>query len=337
MQATRVIWALIVVACAASAQDDTQQGIQAFKEGRYSLALEKLKRADDPTSRAFLAMTEAALGNCTTALPGLLAASASDGDAYRLSRITAVKCYSSGGEPTKAFTLLADLEKQFPNDADVLYLSAKLHMKAYNDATFAMFQRVPSSYRVHELSGEIFEVEERYSDAASEYRKAIEANPKAPELHYRLGRAILLESHTQEALDKAAAEFQSELKLSPEDSACDFQLGQIAQVEGRTAAAKPYFERAIDISPKFVQALIALGKIESQEKRYVRAIELLTRATELQPSNETAHYTLLMAYRDSGQMDKANAEKATLDRLQKPPESEFSDFLKKLGEKPPQQ
>jgi hypothetical protein len=36
-------------------------------------------------------------------------------------------------------------------------------------------------------------------------------------------------------------------------------------------------------------------------------------------------------------MDKAKSEKAILDKLQKPPEGEFSDFLKKLGEKPPAQ
>jgi protein O-GlcNAc transferase len=112
-------------------------------------------------------------------------------------------------------------------------------------------------------------------------------------------------------------------------------LGQIAQVEEKTQEAKSHFERAIQLSPNFVQALIALGKIESQGKQYERAIQLLTRATELQPSNGAAHYVLLTAYRDSGQMDKASAEKTTLDRLQKPPEGEFSDFLKKLGEKPP--
>lgn len=318
--------------------DNASEGIEAFKEGRYSLALEKLKKADDATSKVFLALSQAAVGDCSAALPTLISVPAAGSELYRLAGIAAVKCYSSN--PHQVMTglaLLENLNNQFPNDADVLYLSAKLHMKAFNDATFAMFQRAPSSYRVHELSGEILEVENRYGEAAAEYRKAIEANPNAPELHFRLGRAILLESHSPEALDKAAAEFRTELNLSPEDSACHFQLGQIAQVEGKTDEAKPEFERAIQLSPSFVQALISLGKIETQQKHYERAVELLTRAVNQQPTNETAHYALLTAYRDSGQMDKASAEKATLDQLQKPPEGEFSDFLKKLGDKPPQQ
>jgi tetratricopeptide (TPR) repeat protein len=309
----------------------SDEGIAAFNEGRYAEALAKLKDAKDPTGRAFLALTQAARGDCKAALPGLTATYA-DPMLSRLTGLAAVKC-----DPANAFILIQRLGQRFPDDPDVLYTAAKLHMKAFNDTTFAMFQRAPSSYRVHELSAEIFEVQNRYSDAVAEYRKAIEMNPNAPDLHFRLGRALLMESHDPAMLDRAASEFRSELKLSPEDGACEFQLGQIAQVEGKTAEAKLHFERAVELSPNFVQALIALGKLSSQEKDYQRAISLLSHATALQPANETAHYALLTAYRDSGNMEQAKAEKATLDKLQKPPEGEFSEFLKKLGEKQPEQ
>jgi len=322
----------ILLALALSTRDE---GIRAFNEGRYSLALEKLteaaKDSNDKQARLFLALTEAAVNDCQTALPEL-----AEETTDRLAGLAAVKCYSAMGDETKTFAALQQLEQRFPKDADVLYLAARLHMKAFNDATFAMFQRVPASYRVHELSAEIFEVQNRYSDAVTEYRKAIELNPNAPDLHFRLGRAILLESHGTGALDQAATEFRNELKLSPEDAACEFQLGQIAQVQSKSDEAQSHFERALQLSPGFVQALIALGKLRSQQKKYDEAIRLLSKAAELQPANESAHYALLTAYRDAGQMEKAKDEKAILDRLQKPPEGEFSDFLKKLGEKPPE-
>jgi len=54
----------------------------------------------------------------------------------------------------------------------------------------------------------------------------------------------------------------------------------------------------------------------------------------LQPTNEAAHYNLMLAYRNSGQMDKARREQQELNKLQKPPEGEFTDFLKRLGDKP---
>jgi tetratricopeptide (TPR) repeat protein len=333
----RILFAVLLVPALAANDSTRTEGISAFNGGQYSVALKKLKGQSDPTSRAFLALTMAAMGNCREALPGLTSVSTSNRDLFRLTGVAAAKCYSNTGEDALAFSLLSKLEKQFPNDADVLYLVAKLHMKAFNDATYAMFQRTPASYRVHELSAEIFEVQNRYSEAIAEYRKAIELNPNAPDLHYRLGRALLLESHSPQALDQAAAEFRSELKLNPEDGGCEFQLGQIAQVQSKPDEARAHFEHALSLSPQFVQALIALGKLNAQAKQYPQAINLLSRATALQPSNETAHYALLTAYRDSGQLDKAKSEKTILDRLQKPPEGEFSDFLKKLGEKQPPQ
>jgi tetratricopeptide (TPR) repeat protein len=158
-------------------------------------------------------------------------------------------------------------------------------------------------------------------------------NPKALNLHFRLGRALLLQRHSPETLEQAANEFRSELKLNPEDASCEFQLGQIAQIATQPAEAKAHFEQALKLAPNFVQALIALGKLEQNSGR---AIELLSKAASLEPNSEAAHYALLTAYRDSGQMDKAKSEKAILDKLQKPEDGEFTDFLKKLGEKPPE-
>ncbi len=307
-------------------------GIKAFNEGRYSAALTELTEAakdpNDKQAHLFLALTQAAKGDCSTALPSLTVMTDEP-----LAGIAAVKCYSATWHESKAFQLLDDMSARWPNNADVLYLKAKLHMKAFNDSTLAMFQRTPSSYRVHELSAEIFEVQSRYDEAVAEYQKAIDMNAQAPDLHFRLGRAILMAGHSGEALTKASAAFRDELKLNPEDGACEFQLGQIAQVESKKPEAKEHFQKALDLSPQFVAAMIALGKMETPDK----AIPLLRKAVELQPTNETAHYALLTAYRNAGQMDKAKEEKAILDKLQKPPEGEFNDFLKKLGEKPPAQ
>ena len=80
--------------------------------------------------------------------------------------------------------------------------------------------------------------------------------------------------------------------------------------------------------------MIALGKLRIAEKKNDEAIRLLTRAAELQPKSEAVHYNLMLAYRNAGRADDARREKALLDAIQKPPEGEFSDFLKKLGEKP---
>jgi tetratricopeptide (TPR) repeat protein len=340
MPATKALhWLLLpAVAFTSSIRDS---GIQDFQHGRFSEALPKLEQAvkadaSDSQARLYLALTQAARNDCKSALPELTAAGKlwEDGLA-RLGGLAAAKCQQSIGDSAAALTTLQQLERRFPNDPDVLYSLARFHMKAFNDSTLAMFQRIPASYRVHQLSAEIFEVEGRYEQAIAEYQKAIALSPAAPNIHFRLGRAFLMAGHGDTALDQARAEFQAELRLSPEDAACEFQLGQIAQAQNRGDEARLHYTRATTLSPDFPEALVALARMHSEAKEYGEAISLLERAVRLQPASESAHYALMIAYRNSGNMEKARAEKAIVDRLQKPPEGEFTEFLRKLGEKPP--
>jgi tetratricopeptide (TPR) repeat protein len=196
-----------------------------------------------------------------------------------------------------------------------------------------MYRSTPSSYRVDQLSAEVFETQGKFTEAIAEYREAIAKNPNAINLHYRLGRALLQQSHDPAALDQARKEFEAELSLNPSDAVAEYQVAQVLTAEQKKPEAAAHFERAMDLRPDFAEALIAVAKLRMDAKRYPDAISLLTRAVKLQPRNETAHYNLMMTYRNAGQAANAQREKAILDKLQKPPEGEFTDFLKRLGDK----
>jgi hypothetical protein len=60
----------------------------------------------------------------------------------------------------------------------------------------------------------------------------------------------------------------------------------------------------------------------------------LERAVKAEPGNEGARYSLMLAYRNSGRAAEAERERKALDELRKRPEGEFTEFLKRLGEKP---
>ncbi len=340
---TSLLWSAALLLFASNLiAGSLEDGIVAFNEGRYSTALSLLRRAVDEgrgrPAHIFLALTEAATNDCKSALPSLLPEARNATDQLSLlAGLAAARCQSADGDATSALATLDALKQHFAKNADVLYLSAEIEMTAFNNTTLAMFKDVPSSYRTHQLSAEILEVQGRFADAVSEYRKAIVLNPKAPDLHYRMGRAILLGSHSPEALSQAAGAFTAELQLNPEDSGCYFQLAQVAEVQGHGGDAIAQYEKALQLSPAFVNAMIGLAKIYLQQNETARALPLLEKAATLQPDNEAAHYALLKAYRNSGNMEQAKEQKAILDRLEKPPDSEFSDFLKKLGDKAPQQ
>jgi tetratricopeptide (TPR) repeat protein len=331
--------ALVMMASSLSAQT-VAEGIEAFRHGRYGEARQMLEKVvvaspGDAAARTFLAFSRAATGACSAARSDLEQQFSNNADSSlrRLAGIALVQCALSQGRTADALPVIDKLQKNFPGDADVLYETAKVHMKAWNDAVFQMYQKTPASFRVNQLSGEIFEMQSRYQEAAGEYRKAIQKNPAALNLHFRLGRTLLLQSHEPANLREARKEFEAELVLNPSDAAAEYEVGQIFQAEQNPTQAAARYEKAVSLDPNFAEALIALAKTKSDAKKFSEAIPLLQRAVALQPASEAAHYSLMLAYRNLGRMEDAQKEKAVFDKLSRPPEGEFTEFLKKLGEK----
>jgi Tfp pilus assembly protein PilF len=329
--------ALLTALTLAAQSNPATQGIVEFNRGDYRAARRHLEQASsDPHARAFLAFTRAATGECDAAAPELERSFAAKNDAAlrRLAGLALAQCRIAAKRFDAAGPVVAQLEKDFPADADVLYVSANFHMKAWNDAIYRIYQKAPSSYRVDQLSAEVFESQNKYPEAVAEYRKAIGKNPQAINLHYRLGRAILQQSHDPAMLEQARKEFEAELSLNPSDAVAEYQVAQILTAERKKTEAASHFERAAELRPDFPEALIAVARLRSDAKHYDDAVRLLERAVKLQPRAEIAHYNLMLAYRNAGRAADAQREKDELDKLQKPPEGEFTEFLKRLGEKP---
>lgn len=302
-----------------------EQGIAQFHRGEYESARKTLEAAASSEAReVFLGLSQAATSQCVTAIPRL-ERRYQDADLRRLASLGLIQCLLAQERTAEALPVAARLEAEFPSDPDVLYQSARIHMRAFNDSVNRMFQRAPASFRVNQLSGEIFELQGRMPDAIAEYRKAIVKNPAAIHLHYRLGRALALESQ----FDEAVKEFEAELKLNPSDALAEYQVAQILSVQQRPAEAALRFERALALKPDFVEAMVALAKL-----RPASAVGLLEKAIGIAPRNEAARYALMIAYRNRGRLAEARKQKSELDKLQRPPEGEFTEFLKKLGEKP---
>jgi tetratricopeptide (TPR) repeat protein len=316
------------------------QGILQFHRGDYVAAernlLQALEKNDNSNGRAFLALTHAAIGGCDSARAELEQAyrQAGSGELHRLTGLALSQCHLAASRFSESLAILANLASLFPDDADVLYQTSRLHMKAWNDAVFRMFEKTPASFRVNQLSAEIFEIQGKYSEAIAEFRKAIEKNGTALNLHFRLGRALLMESHSADSLAAARLEFETELKLNSSDAAAEYQIGQILLAQQKADEAGKRYERALALSPRFAEALLALGKLRLDEKRFAESLELLQKAVALLPKSEAAHYALMIAYRNSGRTEEALRAKETLEKLQRPPEGEFTDFLKRLGEVP---
>jgi len=324
----RVISAVLLLGSFALGQNELDRAIREFHLGEYQSARKHLegvldKDTNNTRARLFLALTRAGMGECSGVSEILFREYSSNAspELKRLAGIALASCIDS------------QLQTEHPADADVLYQTARRHMRLWNDTLLAMFQKTPASYRVNQISGEVFETQGRYAEAAAEYRKAIAKNPKALDIHFRLGRALLLHDRNPSTLADARREFEAEIALNAEDAAAEYQIGQILLAEGKRDASLQHFERAVNLRPDFTEATIAVAKARVEAKQYPEAIRLLESAVQKQPKSEAARYNLMLAYRNSGQMEKAREQKAELDKLRAPESGEFNEFLKKLGEK----
>lgn len=317
--------------------DPLADGLEKFRRGRYLEAEQALSGvADDPRGRLFLALSRAATGRCAAAAPVLRREfdQSQDATLRKLAGLGFVQCALAQESPEAARPVLSRLREDHPDDADVLFQAAKYHMKAWNDTIYAMFRKAPGSYRVHQISAEIFEIQGKYAEAIGEYRKAIEKNPAAVNLHYRLARAILMESHEPKALEEARGEFEKELELNPNDAVAHYQVGQILLAQQQREAGAARIERAIQLQPDFGRAYVALGKLRLDDNQTGEAIRLFEEAVRLAPDSEAARYGLMRAYRRAGRKEDAMRQKEELDKLQRPPSGEFTDFLKRIEARP---
>lgn len=319
----------------AGADEPFEAGLRLFEAGSLTKAKDRFSVSIDRRAPALEAIVDAALGRCAEALPKLATAAAGgDPSIAKLAGLAAARCSIAGKRFDAALNTLAELQTNHPVDPDILYETARLHLKGWNEAVSAMFSAAPASFRVNQLSAEIFEIQGRYDDAVREYRKAIEKAPGTINLHYRLGRALLMRSHEPGTLEEALEEFRAELKLNPNDAVAEFQVGQILQVQGRPRDALSHFERAVELDGEFPEALIAVAKERTRLERFDEAIDLLERALKLQPESEPAHYSLMLAYRNAGRRADAQRVQEALEHLQSPSGGEFNEFLKRIGEAP---
>ena len=146
---------------------------------------------------------------------------------------------------------------------------------------------------------------------AAEYREAAEAclvnaealAPDASKWPYYL--AHLYRAAGDNAKSEAA--FQRALQLQPRNVSALVWLGDAFLDQGRPEAAQPLFERALAEDPRSMAALVGLGRAALVRSDYAHAVDHLERALALDPREGAIHYQLAMAYRGLGQQDKADA------------------------------
>ncbi len=141
----------------------------------------------------------------------------------------------------------------------------------YSDAQVILkklLRQVNITPQIMSLSGDINKSMGKLDTAVKDYRQAVAIAPQAPELHYNLALALFANSNI---------------------------------VEARVA-----LERALNIRPDYVKALVLLGRCLAATEQFDDAEQAFTKAITIEPNNYLPHYRLgrLHVY-------KGNSAKAT--------------------------
>lgn len=260
----------------------------------------------DPVKVASLLET----GHCPEALPQAKKAYTLAADAALKRRVGAggVRCAMALNNGIAAADLIGMLSRDFPRDPEILYLAVHTYSDLSVRASQTLLFTNPGAYQVHQLNAEAMEAQEKWDEAAEEYRMVLKANPRLPGIHYRLGRLLLSKPETPATKAEARKEFEEELEVNPSSAGAEFVLAELARQAKTYPEAIDRFTRATKLDAMFADAFIGLGRTLLDTERAAEAVSPLERAEKLQPENPTVHFMLATAYRRCGRQADADRE-----------------------------
>ena len=227
-------------------------------------------------------------------------------------RLFLAKDLTKLGEAAAAAKELDTLSERDPNNQEVWYLLARIHMQLSEKALAKMNAIDPNSVLAHQLSGEVMESMNNFDGAVVEFKKAVDLAPQMPGSHYKLGNAYWNLSQW----DAAAEQFRSELALEAGNCMAEWELGStILQQNGSAAEALKQEDDAIAHCPKLADARVDRARALVKLDRGAEAVTDLEQAEKVNPGDSTIHFLLARVYRSLGRPQDSQREMQIYSKL----------------------
>jgi tetratricopeptide (TPR) repeat protein len=301
--------------------------------GQFDDAIAQYQAAlkSDPgnnTVRLNLALAHYKSARPNQAIPQLKRVVASDPQAKNAYLILA-DCYLQTGQDQELVSLLRPRERMFGDDLAYAYLlgTALLHVNetAEGQKHIDRIFGAGESAEAHLLLGIAHINRQDYPAAKSEFKRALELNPRIPTGHALYGRSMLAMGE-QEPAERA---FGEELALNINDFEANLQLGYMRKNAQKFDESAAYLERAMMIRPNDLAARKLLASLRLQTGNVDEAVRMFEAIVKEAPDAIDAHVQLATGYSRLKRKADADRERAIIDRLNA--EAQAKRSLKQSG------
>jgi predicted Zn-dependent protease len=288
-----VAWALVGGVCVAQAPGEVPVNKGA--------SVASLERGIDLASTGYCADALAILKKGTR--------QAADKNLRYQAEMAMAQCGMSTDQEDAVLESLLWLNRAFPSDSKVLYLTTRYYSELANRAAQRLLDRAGNSAEAQGLLAESYQARGEYENATAKYKKILEQYPSQPGIHYQLGRIILAKPMTPETAEEARKEFEAELQVNPGSPAGEFMLGDLAWRQQNAEEAVKHFTRATQLDVSLAQPYLGLGIALNAAGKFPEAIGSLKKYVELDPADPAGYYQLAIAYARSGNKQEAERQR----------------------------
>ena len=199
-----------------------------------------------------------------------------------------------------------DLEKEYPNDLNVLYTmtmvaQAKNDTKMRNAYLKKILKLDPHNVQALQEEGIDFYNQGNYKEAGKTFRKILKKHPNDVQALIWCGKVYYLDNKLQEAEEC----YRAALNYQPKNSLAIAELARIKSETNRMAEAIADIQKAIELESDAAPHWTDLGSYNLQIGRREDALAAFNRAIELVPDSYFIHIYLAGLNDDLGNKEAA--------------------------------
>jgi tetratricopeptide (TPR) repeat protein len=179
------------------------------------------------------------------------------------------------------------------------------------------------------LAGQALDEMKDRPAAIEQFRAAVKADPKMPDVHFGLGYLLW----AQLKFDDAAKELEAELTNNPNHAQALTYLADCHIQLNDSVPALPLLEKAVRLDSRIELAHVDLGVLYANAGKSDDALRELKTAERLDPTDQNVHWRLGRFYKSIGKKTEAEVEFQKTRSLQKAADKSIFDKLHSAQEK----